>query len=193
MATLKAGDFPSEPMRLPALAAVLVLLAGCLADPDTSSPYVDRIDDAIAGLTPEQVDDLRNARGMGYALAAELNGYPGPRHVLDLADDLGLDAAQRTAMQALFDDMSAQATAAGEAVIAAHADLDALFAAGNATVEDVVRRSQALGDAEARLRAIHLSAHLETMDILTEHQVMQYQVLRGYAGGAGHSGHGGHA
>ena len=34
--------------------------------------------------------DLRAGRGMGLALAAELNGYPGPAHVLELADKLDL-------------------------------------------------------------------------------------------------------
>lgn len=176
-----------------ALAAAFVL-AGC-ASPSQgpeASPYVDRAGDAIAGLTPEQVDDLRNARGMGYALPAELNGYPGPRHVLDLADDLGLDASQRDRMQALFDGMRQEAIPAGERVIAAHAALDALFAAGNATAGEVARLSHELGDAEADLRAIHLERHLDTMSVLTQHQVQQYQVLRGYADGSAGHGHDGH-
>lgn len=181
-------------MRPLALAALAILLAGCATpDPavDSLSPYADRVADAIAGLTAEQIDDLRNARGMGYALPAELNGYPGPRHVLDLADDLDLNASQRDTMQSLFDGMATQAIVAGEAVITAHADLDALFASGNATVDEVARLSQALGDAEAQLRSIHLAAHLQTLAILTDHQVMQYQVQRGYAEGmTGHAGHG---
>lgn len=176
--------------RFVAAFAALVL-AGCASPSQDheASPYLDRTDDAIAGLTPEQVDDLRNARGMGYALPAELNGYPGPRHVLDLADGLELDASQRERMQALFDGMRTEAVAAGERVIAAHAALDARFAAGNATADDVSRLSHKLGDAEAELRAIHLSRHLDTMSVLTAHQVQQYQVLRGYAEAGGH-GHG---
>jgi Spy/CpxP family protein refolding chaperone len=180
--------------RVAAAFAAAVLLAGCVSgDPEPDlSPYAGRVDDPIAGLTAEQVDDLRNARGMGYALAAELNGYPGPRHVLDLADDLGLDASQRERVQSLFDGMRAEAIPAGERVIAAHAALDALFAAGNATREAVDGLSQELGDAEADLRAIHLARHLDTLEVLTSHQVQQYQVLRGYADGMDHA-HGQHA
>jgi hypothetical protein len=32
----------------------------------------------IKALSDQQVSDLRAGRGMGLALAAELNGYPGP-------------------------------------------------------------------------------------------------------------------
>jgi hypothetical protein len=32
---------------------------------------------------------------MGLALAAELNGYPGPAHVIELAKSLGLSEPQR--------------------------------------------------------------------------------------------------
>ena len=39
---------------------------------------------------------------MGLALAAELNGYPGPRHVLDLADQLGLTPEQQVEAQRLL-------------------------------------------------------------------------------------------
>lgn len=170
--------------------AVAILLAGCASPPQAQSPYADRISHAIAGLTPEQVDDLRNAQGMGYALPAELNGYPGPRHVLDLADDLRLDDRQRQAMQALFERMEAAAIQAGEEVIAAHAALDALFESRNATAESVLALSLELGEAEATLRAIHLAAHLETLEIMSSEQAHRYAQLRGYAGEGGHADHG---
>jgi hypothetical protein len=40
---------------------------------------------------------------MGLALAAELNGYPGPIHVLQLSDKLGLTPEQKARVQSLFD------------------------------------------------------------------------------------------
>jgi hypothetical protein len=45
---------------------------------------------------------------MSLALAAELNGYPGPRHVLELGEQLGLTEQQRAGVQRLFDDMTAE-------------------------------------------------------------------------------------
>ena len=40
----------------------------------------------IKALSPEQTEDLREGRGMGLSLPAELNGSPGPLHVLQLRD-----------------------------------------------------------------------------------------------------------
>jgi len=39
-----------------------------------------------AALSVEQIEQYRAGAGMGYAKAAELNRYPGPMHVLELAD-----------------------------------------------------------------------------------------------------------
>jgi hypothetical protein len=60
---------------------------------------------AVKALSDQQVADLRAGRGMGLALSAELNGYPGPLHVLELGDKLGLAPEQRTKVQGLFDAM----------------------------------------------------------------------------------------
>jgi len=46
-------------------------------------------------LSEQQITDLKTGRGMGLALAAEFNDYPGPSHVLELADALQLSDEQR--------------------------------------------------------------------------------------------------
>ena len=61
----------------------------------TASPYASLVDREIKALSAEQLANLREGRGMGLSLPAELNGYPGPKHVLELADGLGLTPAQR--------------------------------------------------------------------------------------------------
>ena len=66
---------------------------------------------------------------MSLALPAELNGYPGPRHVLELAEQLGLTDQQRADVQRLFDDMTAEVVPLGQKLIAQEAELDRLFAA----------------------------------------------------------------
>lgn len=38
----------------------------------------------VKALSDQQLADLRAGRGMGMALPGELNGYPGPVHVLEL-------------------------------------------------------------------------------------------------------------
>ena len=59
------------------------------------TPYAGQQTRPIKALSDQQVADLIAGRGIGLALAAELNGYPGPSHLLELADRLDLsDAAE---------------------------------------------------------------------------------------------------
>ena len=43
----------------------------------------------VNALSPDEVQQYLAGAGMGYAKAAELNHFPGPMHVLELADKLG--------------------------------------------------------------------------------------------------------
>ncbi|MGL4240850.1 MAG: hypothetical protein ACRCTI_07030, partial [Beijerinckiaceae bacterium] len=159
-----------------------------------SSPYVGFETREVKTLSTERQEGLKRGRGLGYALAAEMNGYPGPQHVLDLAEPLGLDADQRSRAQAVFNKMQKDAIAAGEALIAAEAHLDRMFQMKQVTYERVEAQTAVAAAQEARLRAIHLNAHLAMMQILTPDQLESYGRLRGYAGGADapsgqHQGH----
>src|SRR5688572_1542697 len=80
------------------------------------SPYAGLNARPVAGLSDQQIDELRTGHGMGLALPAELNGYPGPRHVLDLADELKLSTDQRAATEALVRAMRAEAISIGERI-----------------------------------------------------------------------------
>jgi Spy/CpxP family protein refolding chaperone len=158
------------------------------------SPYVGFETRDVKTLSPERIEGLKRGAGLGYALAAELNGYPGPSHVLELADQLGLDGEQKSRTQAIFDKMRREARAAGEALIAAEAHLDRLFALKQITVERVEAQTAVAAAQEARLRAAHLVAHIAMMDVLRPEQLESYERLRGYVGGAGvASPHGGHS
>jgi Spy/CpxP family protein refolding chaperone len=145
------------------------------------APYAGWDGRAIKALSPEQIDNLQSGRGMGLALAAELNGYPGPRHVLDLAAQLGLTAFQRAETQRLFDAMQAEAVALGEQVIAGEAALERLFATGTASDAAIMAAAVEVGRAQGVLRAHHLRYHVATRDLLSPHQVARYRQLRGYA------------
>src|SRR5919106_379833 len=155
------------------------------------APYTGLETRDIKALSPEQVADLRAGRGMGLALAAELNGYPGPRHVLDLAGQLGLTTEQRAEAQRLLAEMQAQAIVLGEQVIAGEAALEGMFSEGAAAADSVQAAAIELGRLQGMLRAHHLHYHLAMRDLLSAYQVMRYQHLRGYAAGDAH-GHGGH-
>ena len=79
----------------------------------TDAPYAGQQSSSVPGLSEAEIASLRSGGGMGLARPGEINGYPGPRHVLDLADELALSADQRVAVQALFDQMQAEAVALG--------------------------------------------------------------------------------
>lgn len=172
-----------------ALVATAILTMGP-ARAEEPQPYAGLEGRPIKALSAEQVDDYRNGRGMGLALAAELNGYPGPRHVLDLAGPLALTPEQRDQAQALFDAMRAEAVELGERIVVREEELDRLFAHGAATPEAVETLAVSIGELNGALRSTHLRYHLATRDLLTADQIEAYQSARGYRS-PDHGRHGG--
>ncbi|MEX1083750.1 MAG: Spy/CpxP family protein refolding chaperone, partial [Xanthobacteraceae bacterium] len=127
-------------------------------------------------------------RGMSLALAAELNGFPGPLHVLELAESLNLTEAQRATVEELFAKMKAETVPIGERLIVQEADLDHLFASRTVTPASLTASTDAIGATHAALRQAHLKYHLATLEVLTSDQVRHYAELRDYAGPAAHPG-----
>jgi hypothetical protein len=150
------------------------------------SPYAGLQTRPVKALSEQQVADLRAGRGMGLALAAELNGYPGPMHVLELADQLGLSADQRTKVQQLFDAMKAEAVPVGMKLIEQEAEFDRLFASRAITADRLKAMTASIGESQGALRDTHLKYHLSTASLLSQHQMQRYAELRGYTG-RGHS------
>lgn len=144
------------------------------------APYAGLQKRDIKALSDQQISDLRAGRGMSLALPAELNGYPGPAHSLELADQLRLSAEQRSKTQALFDKMQQEAKALGEEVIVAERDLDRLFKDKRVAPESLASATSKAAAAQGRLRESHLRYHLAMMEVLTPEQVAQYNRLRGY-------------
>ncbi len=134
----------------------------------------------IKALSAQQIEGLRGGRGMGMAMPAELNGYPGPLHVLELASTLGLTSEQLEAAKELYTEMLEAAKAQGEKVIEAERELDTLFAQKKATAESVSSAVSAAAVAQGRLRETHLRYHLEMMNVLTPEQIDTCNKLRRY-------------
>ena len=145
------------------------------------SPYAGEQSRAIASLSEDDLAELARGGGWGLAQSAELNGVPGPAHLLELADEIGLNAGQRAAIAAIRGQMRTDAIAAGERFIAAERALDAAFTDAVPDGETLARLVARAGEARAELRLVHLSAHLRTTPLLTRAQVRRYAVLRGYA------------
>ena len=145
-----------------------------------STPYAGMQERQVKALSKQQVSDLEAGRGMGLALAGELNGYPGPIHVLELADALELSVTQRQHMRELTDAMKAEAVAMGEIVIAGERALDLAFADRSITPNKLASLTALIAEAQGRLRAVHLKYHLTTAELLSQHQRHRYAELRGY-------------
>ena len=162
------------------LAALLLLVWPDAALAQSQQPYAGLEQRPVKALSEQQIADLKAGRGMGLALPAELNGYPGPSHVLENADALGLTVEQRARTKMLFDAMKADALPVGERLIELEAKLDAMFAKREITPANLTASTQEIGIIQARLREAHLKYHLVMMTVLTPAQVGRYQELRGY-------------
>ena len=176
-------------MKKAAIFSLLLVSPAFLAH--AASDYAGEETRAIKALSPERLQGLGDGAGLGYAKAAELNGYPGPAHVLEHAQALHLSGPQLNAVQAIHARMRAAAIKSGEAFIAAERALEAAFASGGAGPEQIDRLAADAGRAEARVRASHLKAHIETTAVLTRHQIERYRELRGYGQPNRQHGHGG--
>lgn len=166
-------------------AAVLCALAFATSV-HAGSPYVGQETREIKALSQQEVEGYLNGKGLGYAKAAELNRYPGPMHVLEMAKKLTLTEEQTTRTQAVFDVMKAQAIVYGKQLVEKERALDRQFASGSINADSLRALLSDIGALQAKIRFVHLSAHLEQKALLTQQQIQQYDQLRGY--GTSHSG-----
>ena len=180
------------PSRIVAAAAALLLahapaLAQAVA-PAPAQPYAGQHARAITTLSQADVKQLLAGGGWGLAKPAEFNGYPGPAHVLELADKLDLSPQQKKRVELIFKRMQMRAKSLGQRYVDAEAALDNVFKSGAAYNTGALQTQ--LRDAErqrSELRRAHLLAHVETTPILTEAQRTKYAELRGYVGSGGAS------
>lgn len=163
---------------------MLVALASMVVPTVSANPYAGQEGRAIKALSPDEVEALLAGKGAGFAKAAELNHYPGPAHVLELADALGLTPKQKARTQANFAAMQEQTKRQGAALIEVERELDRQFA--NATItRDGLRKTLArIARLQAEVRSAHLAAHIEQRALLTPAQIAKYDRLRGYTADA---------
>lgn len=131
-------------------------------------------------LSSEEIAQYRAGAGMGYAKAAELNHFPGPMHVLELADRLGLSEAQREATRRLMDAHKAEARSLGAKLVEAERAVDELFAKGSVDAAALAERVRQASALQGEYRLSHLETHRRMRALLSEDQVRRYDELRGY-------------
>jgi LTXXQ motif family protein len=165
------------------LATLLVISAPAFAQHGHSS-YAGQEKREIKALSHEEIQALLSGQGMGLAKAAELNHYPGPRHVLDLAAQLQLSATQRAETQKIYDHMHQEAVRLGALIVDKEKELDRLFATQAAQSDPLQSLTGQIAQLQGELRLVHLQAHVEMKRLLSPEQVEAYDALRGYTASA---------
>jgi len=159
------------------------------SSPDPKSPYVGEETRAVKALSSDDIKKYLGGEGMGQAKAAELNHYPGPKHILELGDKIQLTSGQKVKVQREFDTMHEQAVRLGKKIVEKEEALDKLFASGKITEEKLQSTTIDIGRLSGELRGTHLRAHLAMRKLLSDEQVGRYNGLRGYSSGSEHSAH----
>jgi Spy/CpxP family protein refolding chaperone len=129
---------------------------------------------------PPDKEALLKGQGMGLAEIAEVNNYPGPKHTLDLRNELGLTRDQLKKTEALEKVVSSSAVAKGEEIVTAEQELAKMFEAGTISEKVLRAKLEEISKLRADLRFIHLQAHLRMKQILTPDQIKRYADLRGH-------------
>ena len=170
-------------LRIPNLlfvAAIMALSACSHSKQIHQSVYVGQEKREIKSLSKEDIYELSNGHGWGFAKAAELNGMPGPAHILEMENEIGLTQLQKKKIEHLYQQMKDQAIPLGLDLIEHERKLNDQFA--DKTITDSALR-ELLNDIaliRSKLRYVHLSTHLNTPHILSNEQIILYNQLRGY-------------
>ncbi len=155
--------------------------AGDVQTPTYTSKYVGEEYRAIKSLSEEDIQELEKGGGWGLAKAAELNGVPGPAHLLEMKEDIALTPEQVRKIEALYETMRQQAIQLGTELIELERQLNSHFAQRTIREDSLRDLLEKIGKTRIRLRYVHLATHLKTPDILTPEQITRYNTLRGYA------------
>lgn len=153
-----------------------------LAEPVSgSASYAGQENRRITSLSEADIKTLETGGGWGLAKPAELNGFPGPLHLLELKDRLPLSERQYEAVLAVYHAMRTDAVAEGARFLKAERALDSAFERRDIDAAKLRRLIDRAAESRARLREIHLAAHLDVFPLLQPEQIARYNALRGYA------------
>lgn len=159
---------------------VLWTITASVAGGGHSAPYAGQDQREVKSLSRADLDSLRRGLGWGLAKAAELNGVPGPLHVLELAEALKLTAEQKKKTESIYVEMRTSAQELGHRLIEEEKQVDQFFQTGAADHGRLKQLVSTVGHTRSELRLVHLRAHLHMRPILTPKQLALYNELRGY-------------
>jgi Spy/CpxP family protein refolding chaperone len=162
---------------------VLLMPGGVYAQqpPAYQSKYIGQEQRVIKSLSADDIEQLESGKGWGLAKAAELNGMPGPVHVLQMKDRIALTREQEQKITALYNDMKSQAVPLGRQLVELERDLNQSFKTQAIDAPSLRAKLEKIAAITAELRYVHLWAHLATPALLTAEQITLYNNLRGYS------------
>ena len=132
----------------------------------------------LQAMSQRDFNGLLAGRGMGLARIADISGYPGPMHVLEMAEELEITEQQREQTQDIMQRMRATAQRRGRELIEAERRLEALFDGGPVQPSAVDAALLEIARLQAQVRASHLHAHIEQARVMSSEQIEQYTELR---------------
>ena len=132
----------------------------------------------LSGVSEQEKEMLLKGGGLGAGMIAMTNGYPGPKHVLEMGDELELTAAQRESIGTIYGKVKAESVKLGTELVEKDEALAALFTSGSVSTKDVEKRSREIGELQGRLRAAHLNAHVQTHAELTPAQLAKLPTMQ---------------
>lgn len=164
------------------LSVLLIFGLSSVAVATSELDYSGQEQRKIKSLSKDEIDGYLAGKGMGLAKPAELNHFPGPKHVLELANELKLSESQRKETQRIYEAMKGKAARYGQLLVQNEEEIEKLFAEGTVNQNILEYALSRSGQIKSKLRRIHLSAHIEQKAALSGQQVKLYDNLRGYTG-----------
>jgi len=150
-------------------------------DHSYKSKYAGEEKREIKSLSDNDIEELKNGKGWGLAKAAELNGVPGPAHLLEMKNEIDLSSKQLQEIEDLYKTMRKEAIPLGIELIELERELNNHFTDRTITYELLDKLLERVARVQKKLRYVHLSTHLKTPNILTPAQLALYNKLRGYS------------
>ncbi len=133
----------------------------------------------IPALSEAQAASYLDGEAMWQASVAELNHYPSPRRVLELAEALELTEEQQRATTKLHEETRREAIRLGRELVALEQRLNRIFVWNQATADNTAKIVLDIGTLQTQIRLTHLAASIRQKPLLTEEQVRRYDELQG--------------
>ena len=161
---------------------ILIFIGACGANPSghNHSPYAGEEKREIKAISEDEMKNYLEGNGMGFAKVAELNGFPGPKHILENESALDLTASQRENVQKSFQKMKSEAVSLGKIIVEKERELDRLFAQDKINDKVLKNKTREISELQGDLRNAHLQAHLQMKKLISSDQVEKYNKIRGY-------------